>query len=859
MDTCRSLLAERPAARETARCFYRLATGDGSPGLLDEAISTLEELGAEHRPWFAFYTGHLAWSDADVAEALYQQAAEGFAQDGSLQGEILARINRSQLLTRTGRAAEARSEVVRIFDLTDATDDPELKAWGQIVLARELVERGEDIARAHGLLRDVQVPSNAKDAFSLHKDRLVYLGRAAIELGRLREAQQAFREVVEIARRAGNRHMEANGRYNLAWVAYQELRAAPTPDARAEAVRLAEEALGVASEVEHPSEILSAWLLGALTPGAGGIPYLERCFRLAESPTVASNCLNSMAVRLAADSPDEAQRLLADSGELARDSREGFAELRLWQARMRVDWATRSPEQALASSRDALQAIEALRDRQPAGSAAQAGLFSLWSDDYAWLSGRLLEEAGRGLERGSALREAFRVSERRRARALLSWLRRTEPDAATGAESEFVGLDEVRRALAPDEALLSFQVAPWEDVAGDFGGGSWLLAVTRDGVSVHRLPDRVEIRRSVQLFEGLIDRRDGSERVPGTHLHRKLLGRALAGLPAAVDRLILVPDDALHTLAFAALRAAPEADPLGQRFELVRAPSATFWLRWLGSGSRRERSPPDPPVLVLADPELPPGDEEAEGPVQVAEVRGLGDELGRLRHARREGRAAVRALGDGVLLSGAEASEAALAKFDLRGVGLLHFAAHAVSDEDRPERSAILLAAGGDGYDGLLQSAEIAALELGGSAVILASCRSGSGTVLRGEGVMSLGRAFFQAGAHSVVASLWPLRDDESAVQFRRFYRHLAGGGTVAEALAGARREAITRGEPAAAWAGLVLLGHGDLTPVPDPGSGGPEPPFILLVAAGALLLAGALVLALRLRWRRAITTDRRR
>ena len=29
---------------------------------------------------------------------------------------------------------------------------------------------------------------------------------------------------------------------------------------------------------------------------------------------------------------------------------------------------------------------------------------------------------------------------------------------------------------------------------------------------------------------------------------------------------------------------------------------------------------------------------------------------------------------------------------------------------------------------------------------------------------MSLGRAFFQAGAHGVVASLWPLRDDESAV-----------------------------------------------------------------------------------------------
>jgi CHAT domain-containing protein len=466
---------------------------------------------------------------------------------------------------------------------------------------------------------------------------------------------------------------------------------------------------------------------------------------------------------------------------------------------------------ALSASWAALDAIESLRDRQPRGSQTQAGLFSFWSDNYAWLSGRLLEEAGRGLERDQAIAEAFRVGERMRARALADWLRRAGPDAGGADAIEFRSLEEVRAALRPEEALLSFQVARWEDVAGDFGGGSWVLAVTRGGVTVHRLPGRVDLRRMVRLFEGLVGRRDGSEAGPAARLYEKLLAPALAGLPPEVDRLILVPDDALHRLPFAALRASADAKPVGDRYELVQVPSATLWLDW----RRAQISAPGRPLLVLADPELP-ADDQAADPVEVkvAQVRDAAGALGRLPHARREGRAAVRALGDGLLLIGAEASEARLGALRLRDFGLVHFAAHAVTDEDQPERSAVLLAAGG-AHDGRLQSAEIAGLDLAGRTVVLASCRSASGSVLRGEGVMSLGRAFFQAGAHGVVASLWPLRDDESAALFGRFYRHLAEGATVGQALHGARREAIAAGEPAAAWAGLVVLGDGSLVPVP--------------------------------------------
>src|SRR5262249_40233625 len=147
-----------------------------------------------------------------------------------------------------------------------------------------------------------------------------------------------------------------------------------------------------------------------------------------------------------------------------------------------------------------------------------------------------------------------------------------------------------------------------------------------------------------------------------------------------------------------------------------------------------------------------------------------------LPFARQEGRSVARLLDGSTLWLGDAASEDALKKADLDNFGLLHFAAHAVADEERPERSAILLAPGSAGEDGLLQAREIAGLPLQGRVVVLSTCRSASGSVVRGEGVLSLSRAFFQGGAPAVVASLWPLRDDEAAKLFDSFYRHLAEG-----------------------------------------------------------------------------------
>jgi CHAT domain-containing protein len=66
-------------------------------------------------------------------------------------------------------------------------------------------------------------------------------------------------------------------------------------------------------------------------------------------------------------------------------------------------------------------------------------------------------------------------------------------------------------------------------------------------------------------------------------------------------------------------------------------------------------------------------------------------------------------------------------------------------------------------------------LPLVGKTVVLAGCETSAGPVFRGEGLMSLARAFFSAGATAVVGTLDRARGDEAGVFFASMYRALGG------------------------------------------------------------------------------------
>ena len=398
--------------------------------------------------------------------------------------------------------------------------------------------------------------------------------------------------------------------------------------------------------------------------------------------------------------------------------------------------------------------------------------------------------------------------------------------------AQFASLDAVQSALTAEEALLSFQVGIWTTFDGDFGGGSWLIAITRDRRSVYRIPDRSYFAPLVPVFAGLLTRSDGVERSAAVRLHADVFSTALSDLPSAVRRLILVADGPLHSLPFDSLRADARAEPLAARFELVAAPSATLWL-----DSRRTTVPlATRRVLVLADPQI--GGQAGAGTERQALLQ-HGLSLGRLPHARRESRALARHLGDVDALVGPLASEHAIKTRDLRGYDIIHFAAHAVADQTHPDRSAVLLSPGAEGEDGLLQAREIGELNLDGRIVVLSACQTASGAVLSGEGVLSLARAFFEAGARAVVGTRWRVRDENAASLFETFYRELGRGASLSEALTRTKIEAMAAGLPPHVWAALVLLGDGAIRPFPG---GQTETPFTGWNLAAALVAAGILL-----------------
>jgi CHAT domain-containing protein len=195
-----------------------------------------------------------------------------------------------------------------------------------------------------------------------------------------------------------------------------------------------------------------------------------------------------------------------------------------------------------------------------------------------------------------------------------------------------------------------------------------------------------------------------------------------------------------------------------------------------------------------------------------------------------------------------EASESFLKNGLLGQYALLHLAAHALVDQAKPHRSAILLSPGSDDEDGLLQLREIAELSIDGGVVLLTGCRTASGVTLAGEGPLSLARSFFLAGATGVIGGLWPLRDDDTAEMMVRFAERLGGGSSVSDALSDAKRSMFEAGSPAAAWSGLVLIGDGGLVPVSGDAVTAPANRRIVLLVA---LLLGVTTLLVYRRARR--------
>ncbi|WP_317930336.1 CHAT domain-containing protein [Halioxenophilus sp. WMMB6] len=322
-----------------------------------------------------------------------------------------------------------------------------------------------------------------------------------------------------------------------------------------------------------------------------------------------------------------------------------------------------------------------------------------------------------------------------------------------------------QKTLAAGEAILFFFVGEQQSYA-------WL--VTAGNIELRPLPASAELQQQVTPLIELTHQRPGGGQ--GNSLWQALFGndRAVSELIlgpfteqlASITQLTIIPDGVLHRLPFALLfnPNSHYKKPLIQTLSLRYASSIATdrWLKKSNTGNSDGQE-----LLLVANPDV----------ISVEDGTGLAA----LPAAEQEAQTLLQIwspFGNSQLLAGAEATKLRFREAEPQQFDVIHFATHATVDWDNPSQSAIKLAANQSDADNPITAAdltlqEIAALKLNAQLVVLSACETAAGKLTTGEGPIGLSRAFFEAGAQRVLASLWPVDDQATAELLQYFYQAL--------------------------------------------------------------------------------------
>jgi len=184
--------------------------------------------------------------------------------------------------------------------------------------------------------------------------------------------------------------------------------------------------------------------------------------------------------------------------------------------------------------------------------------------------------------------------------------------------------------------------------------------------------------------------------------------------------------------------------------------------------------------------------------------------------SRAEARSIVRVApkGQAKAALGFEASRTTVMSPELGRYQIIHFATHSILNFKNPQVSGLVLSMvdeQGRPQNGYLQLHEIYNLNLPAELVVLSACQTGTGKLIRGEGLIALTRGFMYAGATRIVASLWKVDDAATAELMSRFYKEMfINGKRPAAALRDAQISLSKeiRWKSPYHWAGFVLQGE---------------------------------------------------
>ncbi len=151
---------------------------------------------------------------------------------------------------------------------------------------------------------------------------------------------------------------------------------------------------------------------------------------------------------------------------------------------------------------------------------------------------------------------------------------------------------------------------------------------------------------------------------------------------------------------------------------------------------------------------------------------------------------------------------------NLEKYDIIHLATHTEINNKNPLLSRFLISAKFDSTNesNSIFVSDIYPLQLNAKMAVLSSCNTGTGELLKGEGIMSLARAFKFAGCPSIVMSLWEIDDISTSEIMKDFYTQLRNGKNKDEALRNAKIAYLKNSNSKSAapvfWAGSVPIGN---------------------------------------------------
>jgi CHAT domain-containing protein len=293
------------------------------------------------------------------------------------------------------------------------------------------------------------------------------------------------------------------------------------------------------------------------------------------------------------------------------------------------------------------------------------------------------------------------------------------------------------------------------------------------GREIHHveLPPAAEIEKSAREYQDAIERRLADPlrtRIPaGERLYQSLIAPVRQWIPTG-SRVILAADGVLHGLNLEALPQPPSQAGGAPRYwiedvTVAIAPSLALL------AERPSRPPAGRRLLLLGDPfpsdsSFPP-----------------------LAYAAGEMASVTRQFGgrEQVVLAREAATPEAYRQAGPGGFSAIHFTAHALANRESPLDSAVLLSGG------KLYAREVMDVPLTADLVTVSACRGVGVRAYSGEGLVGFAWAFLRAGARHVVAGLWDVNDQSTALLMDVLYRELAAGKNPAAALRAAKLSLI--------------------------------------------------------------------